>query len=197
MIPGQKITESELSKNMNVSRTPVRNAIELLLAEGLLFRNEKGVFISALSKNDILKILEIRSVVEPYAAKLAAERRTQKDIDELVKFVNMLIEDENHSGYYDYKFHWMIYSATKNKYFYIVQNLLDTSFLRMHYYQDQMGPLYDSAERYYQEHKNILTPIINQNGKESYEKARMHIRYILTLHTIVEKNGKNQTSEAE
>jgi DNA-binding GntR family transcriptional regulator len=197
MVPGQKIIENELSKTMNVSRTPIRNAIEVLLKEGLLLRNGKGVFVSALSKNDILKILEVRSSMEPYATKLAAERRTQKDIDDLTEFTNMLIEDKNRSGYYDYKFHWTIYSATKNKYFCIMQNLLDMSFFRMHYYQDQVGPLYDSAERYYQEHKNILTPIINQDGKESFEKARMHIKYIVTLHTLVEKNGENQPSEAE
>lgn len=82
--PGDRITESEIARSAQVSRTPVREALHRLEAEGLIrFVPNQGAFVSAWGNREAEEIFELRAMLESYAARLCSERATDKQIREL------------------------------------------------------------------------------------------------------------------
>lgn len=82
--PGARITEQEIAESAGVSRTPVREALRRLEAEGLLrFVPHQGAFVTAWSVQDAEDIFELRAMLEGYGARLAAGKATNADVSEL------------------------------------------------------------------------------------------------------------------
>lgn len=82
--PGARITEQEIAESAGVSRTPVREALRRLEAEGLLrFVPHQGAFVTAWSVQDAEDIFELRAMLEGYGARLAAGKATSADVSEL------------------------------------------------------------------------------------------------------------------
>jgi DNA-binding GntR family transcriptional regulator len=79
--PGDRLVESRLADALDISRTPVREAIHKLEREGLLKRLPKGGFaVMNLSREDIEETFGIRCVLESYAARLAAENYGEEEL---------------------------------------------------------------------------------------------------------------------
>jgi DNA-binding GntR family transcriptional regulator len=82
--PGDRITESEIARSADVSRTPVREALHRLEAEGLIrFVPNQGAFVSAWGHREAEEIFELRAMLESYAARLCCERASDEQIGEL------------------------------------------------------------------------------------------------------------------
>jgi DNA-binding GntR family transcriptional regulator len=82
--PGAKLTEQQLCGRMGVSRTPVREALGRLEAEGLVETvPNRGAYVVGLSQRDAVDMFEIRKQYEVIAARRAAERATDEDIEKL------------------------------------------------------------------------------------------------------------------
>ena len=81
MAPGDRLVESRLADALDISRTPVREAIHKLEREGLLRRLPKGgLAVMNLSREDIEETFGIRCVLESYAARLAAENCSEEEL---------------------------------------------------------------------------------------------------------------------
>lgn len=86
--PDSRLNESELSKRLDTSRTPLREALNRLVAEGFLtFKSGKGFFCRSLKPAEIMDLYEARAAIECEAAALAAVRANAEDIAELEKFL--------------------------------------------------------------------------------------------------------------
>lgn len=82
--PGARVTEQEIAVSANVSRTPVREALRRLEAEGLLrFVPHQGAFVTRWSEQDAEDIFELRAMLEGHAARLAANKATDEDVQQL------------------------------------------------------------------------------------------------------------------
>lgn len=82
--PGSRVVESHLATAFGISRTPVREAIHKLEREGLLRQDPKrGFFVAGLAREDIEETFGIRSVLESYAARLAATRHLEGELQPL------------------------------------------------------------------------------------------------------------------
>ncbi|MDQ1335771.1 MAG: hypothetical protein QG552_2721 [Thermodesulfobacteriota bacterium] len=82
--PGSRVVESRLAGALGISRTPVREAIHKLEREGLLRQDPKrGFFVEGLGREDIEETFGIRSVLESYAARLAAIRHIEGELQPL------------------------------------------------------------------------------------------------------------------
>lgn len=82
--PGARLNERELSEQLGVSRTPLREAFRLLAAEGLLLQMpNRGVQVVALSPEDVRHAFEVMGSLEGLAGELAASRVTDADLGEL------------------------------------------------------------------------------------------------------------------
>ncbi len=76
-VPGDRITESGIAETAKVSRTPVREALHRLEAEGLIrFVPNQGAFVSDLGLSEAEETFELRAMLESYAARLCAARAT-------------------------------------------------------------------------------------------------------------------------
>jgi len=90
--PGSRVLEGRLAKQINVSRTPVREALHVLEMEGFLESFPRvGYRVRKISWEEVIEINEIRAVLEPLAAKKAIENEDQSYIDALEQ---ILIQSE-------------------------------------------------------------------------------------------------------
>ncbi len=87
--PGQRMRSDALATELRVSRTPVREALRKLEAEGLLARSGSGLIVHALSEQDLTELFYVREALEGMAARLAAENATPSEIAE----IGELLED--------------------------------------------------------------------------------------------------------
>ncbi|MCD6304824.1 MAG: GntR family transcriptional regulator [Deltaproteobacteria bacterium] len=82
--PGSRVVESRLAGIFGISRTPVREAIHKLEREGLLRQEtNRGFFVEGLGRSDIEETFGIRSILESYAARLAALRHEEGELHPL------------------------------------------------------------------------------------------------------------------
>jgi len=82
--PGLRLYEDKIAERLGVSRNPVREAIRALEATGLVeVTPRRGAFVAQFDHEDLCQVLLVRSVLEGYAARLAAERRSESDVAEL------------------------------------------------------------------------------------------------------------------
>ena len=118
--PGAKLNERELSELLRVSRTPLREAIKLLAAEGLVdLLPNRGAIAVKLGEADILHAFEMLASLEGMSGELAAERMTEAELVELQALHDEMLAcyaRRDLSGYYrlNAAIHTAINSAAKN-----------------------------------------------------------------------------------
>jgi DNA-binding GntR family transcriptional regulator len=89
--PGQKLTEPELAEKLGISRTPIREAFRQLESEGFLtVIPRRGAVVSRITKKEIVDFYELKSLLESYAARIAAEQITEKGIEKLKRINEQL-----------------------------------------------------------------------------------------------------------
>jgi DNA-binding GntR family transcriptional regulator len=104
ILPGARLHEAELAVQLGTSKTPVREAIGRLVAEGLASSTEGGksaVYVATLSSQEIIDLYEARAIIEPPLARMAAERASQSDVETLrgivKEFEAALVADDIYS----------------------------------------------------------------------------------------------------
>ena len=84
ILPGAKLNERELSEVLNVSRTPLREAIKMLAAEGLVeLLPNRGAIAVELTEADVLNTFEVMAGLEAQSGELAAQRITDAELAEI------------------------------------------------------------------------------------------------------------------
>jgi len=177
--PGERLMEVSLADQMGVSRTPVREAIRRLEAEGLVTMiPRKGTHVSELSVKDIMDVLEVRTVLDKLATDLAAKRMQPaqlKSLESVHKQYISCVEKENMEGAVkkDVEFHDIIYSASGNPRLVAVAGSL-----REHIYRFRVIYMSGSliAENVLNEHEEILTALKEAQNNIASNLAEKHIR---------------------
>lgn len=83
--PGDRLTEIKVADALAVSRTPVREGLAALAREGLLVREGRSYVVPSLDQDDLNEVLELRSLLEPYAVQRAAEMARPAEVAELAQ----------------------------------------------------------------------------------------------------------------
>jgi len=112
--PGAVIDERELMRRIGLGRTPVREALRKLAQEQLVeVFPRRGMFVTGVDVRDLARISEVRTALEPEAARLAAERATDEERQELAELSDQIaIGDDLMS--LDERIHRAIYAAAHN-----------------------------------------------------------------------------------
>ncbi len=182
--PGMRLMEEELAEDMGVSRTPIREAIRKLEKEGLItIEPRRGAYVSQLSKQDMVEILEVRQNVEGFAAELAAKRITEEEKIELRKIAEeyeIAVKENDMAAMIkaDTAFHHVIVEATRNKILIQMVEQLQELVLRFRYlYYDN----FKRSEKMTAEHKMIYMAIIDGKPDVAKESADVHINRLKEL----------------
>jgi len=94
--PGERINEVQLAKQLGVSRTPLREAMQKLVSEKLLrWERNKGFFCHMLNEKEVFNLFEFRKIIEEQAAYLSVKRATD---DELLAVKKIALEYSNISN---------------------------------------------------------------------------------------------------
>ncbi|MCG8684341.1 MAG: FadR family transcriptional regulator [Desulfobacterales bacterium] len=197
--PGEKLmTERELAQAMNVSRTTVRDAIQRLVAMGLIVQKQgQGTFVKSVDDTlatplakaikaqdaSLEDLLEVRMGLECNAAALAAQRADETDITALNQSIIEMDEEVN-SGRLgteaDTSFHMAIAYAAKNPlHILIMRNFYDYLF---HGIGENLASLYeepDNIQEILRQHKNILSSIKARDPFKAYSAMKEHIQFVM------------------
>ena len=122
--PGTVLAEVEQSERLGISRTPLREALGRLAADGLVAaQGGRGLVVSTVSADNIVQLFELRQVLEQQAARLAAQRREAAVFDALrEEFLGaaalLELPDPEHADFYDLvaRFDAAVDAATGNPY---------------------------------------------------------------------------------
>ena len=91
--PGDHLNEAELSAMLGIGRTPVHQALDRLMVEGLVqVMPRKGIIVKPASLDEVLQTIEVRVLNECYCVRLAADRASAAETAELTSILNGSID---------------------------------------------------------------------------------------------------------
>ncbi len=100
--PGQRLLEYEIAKNLDISKTPIREAIRELSREGLIIHeSRRKLTVVDFDENDIREILTLRAELESFALSLAIPRFSSADFLELENRIDELKQKEEQEDFFD------------------------------------------------------------------------------------------------
>lgn len=119
--PGTALVETQLAERLDMSRVPVREALQRLGQQGLVeLRAGRSAEVARRSARDVIELLEIRAALGGLAARLAAERRTEDNLEEFERIMDAAragveTQDWHAVGVLNSAFHAEIVSAGGNR----------------------------------------------------------------------------------
>ena len=104
LVPGKKINENEICQELNISRTPVREALIQLSSEGVLENvPRKGFIIKELKEGEARQLYEVIGHLDGLAAQLACPRLTERHLKDMAFYIDSMdlaIRSDNYEMYY-------------------------------------------------------------------------------------------------
>jgi DNA-binding GntR family transcriptional regulator len=177
LAPGSVISEQDLMARLTLGRTPIREALRRLAQERLVeVYPRRGIFVAPVDARNLASLSEVRSVLEPLAAKLAAERLADSDRDELEALIAELehLHDpqERQLMAVDQRIHHFVYRAAHNEF---LAAALDEHYmhaLRIWFLAlDRVSHLQDAVL----EHRAILEAIRDGDAERAASVMSTHI----------------------
>lgn len=176
--PGERLMEIQLANKLGVSRTPIREAIRKLELEGLvLMIPRRGAEVAEITEKSLRDVLEVRRALEELSVKLACERITEDQIEELklaAKEFEHVLKSGDVTAYAeaDVKFHDIIYSATDNqRLISLLYNLRE----QMYRYRVEYLKRAEVHEKLLFEHQYIIEMLEKRNQTEAIAAVCRHI----------------------
>ncbi len=177
LAPGAVIDERELIDRLGIGRTPVREALRRLSQERLVeVYPRRGMFVTGVDVRELARLSEVRAVLEPEAARLAADRATDADravIAELLDELETGGRDARDLMELDERIHGAVYRAAHN-------DLLEATLAQYYVLAlriwamalDQAHELEEAVEA----HRALLEAIRDGDGPRAAETMRAHVQ---------------------
>jgi DNA-binding GntR family transcriptional regulator len=177
LAPLSAIDEQALMEDLQLGRTPIREALQRLAAEDLvLLAPRRGMFVADISITDLQKIFEARMVLEGFCARLAADRASPGQLAEMEALVAELarVPDGNSKALMsiDERFHELLYQAADNEFLFdTLRRLHALSFRIWHLVLERLGSVRGAMEQ----HIQILDAIRARDGLRAEILVQKHI----------------------
>lgn len=179
LLPMSEVSEEQLQKELNISRTPIREALQRLAKEHfVLIYPRRGTIVSDITLDVINSIYEIRLLNEPYIARSACRYVSSQSIDELYRAFSetaLNLEDPKKRDYYiemDKRLHDMLTEHTNN---FMLKDLFQIVNDHNHRIRIMTSKRNMNYERSIQEHLEILRALQERNEDMIEEAVRKHI----------------------
>ncbi|WP_143330674.1 GntR family transcriptional regulator [Cloacibacillus sp. An23] len=143
--PGEKLMESRIALELEVSRSPVRRAVEQLVMEGLVETHDGKPQVSTITKKDLQHLAFARFEIDGESAGLAAKRIMKEDLSAMENLLGQFETFHGEEPFYrfaiiDDKFHAIIYKSCGNPYLQSMYAVIRPSLLRYRYYSMTVYP---------------------------------------------------------
>ncbi len=181
--PQEELRENTIGKELGVSRTPVREAFRQLELEGLItLVPNKGAYVNGITPKDVEDIYQMRARLEGLCARMACERITKEQLDEMEEVI-ILSKFHEKKGHFDQlveldsRFHEILFEACQSK---MLEKYLKN--LHQHVQQVRKYSLKSGkrAEKSTTEHEQIMLAIQEKNVDQADELATRHILSAIT-----------------
>jgi DNA-binding GntR family transcriptional regulator len=195
--PGQKLTEPELAERLGISRTPIREAFRQLESEGFLsVIPRRGAVVSELSRKEIADFYDIKSLLEGYAARIAAGKITDKDIRKLEGINGKLEEAARAKDLATFfkcneDFHRVYMELCGNE---KLHEIRDSMVQRYHRFRLQALSVPGRLMKSVQQHKNIIKAFEKHDGR--LVEAMVVEHALLGGEELAEQVKKGQAEDA-
>ena len=172
LAPGSPIDERRLVASLGIGRTPVREALRRLAQEQLVeVFPRRGMFVTRVDVRDLAWISEVRAVLEPEAARLAAERATEEERDALAALGDQIKRGADLMAL-DESIHRAVHAAAHNDL--LEKTLGEFYVLALRIWMialDRAQDLEDAVEA----HRDLIQEIVVGNGDGAAEVMRAHV----------------------
>jgi len=175
---GARIHQEDLADELGVSRTPVREALRRLAAEGLVeMRTNRGARVADVGRDDMNAAYEARLVIEPGAARLAAQQAAPAPLARMASAVTAqrrAIPDVRRSFEANREFHLALVAGSGNPFLIQIAERLWVTRIGEAIYERQS----ETPERMgldADEHQQILAAIEGRNGRRAESLTRRHL----------------------
>jgi DNA-binding GntR family transcriptional regulator len=180
--PRESLIEADLAEDLQVSRTPIREALQRLAADGIIVRRRRGWAVREYTPDEVRKIYEVRAILEGGAARLAAVRATDVDLDALEP-----LSAQGHSHVHDAnsafvrvndEFHDRVTAASGNE---LLVELVRRS-CRYHF-NYRIAAVYSTAEvsDAMHDHMALCVALKDRDPDRAEEIARAHVAKALEI----------------
>jgi DNA-binding GntR family transcriptional regulator len=181
--PNERLIEADLAAQLEVSRTPIRESLKKLAAEGLVISRRRGWIVREHTSDEIREIYEARSALEGYCARLAAQRGTEAEIQGIVSLHRgedkaILKSSRERLVEVNDLFHDAIISAAHNE---RLACIVRTN--RNYYFNFRIASLYtdEEAEASIAGHEAIICALLDRDPERAEREVRWHIDLSLTV----------------
>lgn len=175
LLPGSRLRETELADRLGISRTPVREAIRQLEADGLVVHlPRQGASIRSLDHAEVVELYEMRAVLEGTAARLAARAANDIELAELVALNGELAKTPAgaQAREVNRQFHRMLLDAARNRFLVKSMSALQKTLLIL-------GPTTlaepSRAVAAVEEHGAVLSALQARDGGAAETAMRAHV----------------------
>jgi DNA-binding GntR family transcriptional regulator len=175
--PLSPIDEQALMEDLQLGRTPIREALQRLAAEGFVFfAPRRGIFVADISITDLQKIFELRFVLEGFCARLAAQRATEQQLAEMASVTAALAQvpdgDVKALMAIDERFHKLLYQAADNEFLAdTLQRLHALSFRLWYLVLDRLHGVRGAMEQ----HLAITAALKAKDGARAEALVQQHV----------------------
>ncbi|WP_219837050.1 GntR family transcriptional regulator [Paenibacillus sp. R14(2021)] len=177
--PGDRLREIAISKEMGVSRGPIREAIRTLEQEGLLHSSPyKETVVAEFSKEEVIEVLiPIRLTIELFAIRSGLSRMSDEDFMHMNRFVEGMKEAAAQKDLarivdYDISFHeYLIQASRASNIINIWSSIVNR--IRLHFFVQ--GPMYHDQNQIYEEHAVLLQAMQAKDVEQTCQLMKAHI----------------------
>ncbi|BDB98063.1 MAG: GntR family transcriptional regulator [Saccharolobus sp.] len=178
--PGSILKEEELASILKISRTPIREALAKLEKEGIIVKNGKSYSVIPLSQSDIVQLYEIRIPLEAEAAKLAANRATDEEINKIIKILDDIKNTKENDplilANLNGDLHRAIAEASHNKY---LVDILDNIRIKLKIVRVTLFTSFQRKDEELKEHEDIVIAIRDRDQDRAYNMMKRHEENVL------------------
>lgn len=185
--PGELLSENQLAAYLNMSRTPVREAIRRLQAEGFLeSRKGLGTFLKPLTSKDVRNIYEVREALELIACETSIFQITDEEIEEVRSSLQSLLDrhaageaiDRMEFSKLDGQFHDLIVQKSNNGY---IKILMDQIYFNVERYRIISFSVSLDLEESTKQHLDLLDCLKERDLKKLQTALSAHLEWSLEL----------------
>jgi len=177
MPPGSVVHEGRLREELEIGRTPIREALQRLALENLVKSiPHRGTFVTNVNITDLARITEVRVVLESHAARLAAERLGGADRLAIRELLDVLeaggASDQRELMHLDQQIHRQIYKAARNSFLEnTLERYLNLSLRLWYLVVDHEVRLREAVA----EHVELLRAVLAGDGPRAEDGMRRHV----------------------